>query len=253
MDRQFTTVETQGRIAKVTFCNPPVNATNEAAYRELTEVFRELSARDDISVVIFCSKGKGFMGGNDVGEIRGHTKAQHPKYQKVLSDCMVAVMQCRHPVICAVQGYAIGAGLVFAAASDLVVASDDAWFNLPELTLGIVAGASFAMTVLPEKVVKYLCFTGNRLTAREMQQYGAVNYVVPRDSLMEKAGEIAGRITEMPPTALTYFKEAVGMLYNHQCDVKFQLETAYTGRVLETPEKEEAVNAFFEKRKAKYF
>lgn len=253
MARQFTKIEVKNRIARVTYHKPPVNATNGEAYRELTEVFGELSARDDISAVLFCSEGKGFMGGNDVAEIKGHTKAAHPQYQKLISDCMTSVIQCRHPVICAVQGYAIGAGLVFAASSDIVVASDDAWFNLPEITLGIVAGASFAMTVLPEKIVKYLCFTGNRLTAQEMLQYGAVNFVTPRDRLMDKAEEIAARIAEMPPATLTYFKEVIGLFYNHQCDQKFQLETAYTGRVLETPEKEEAVNAFFEKRKPNYF
>jgi len=237
------------KIVTITFSKPPVNALNQEAYLEITDAFNKLNQRDDIRVIVLCSEGKGFLGGNDISEIQSHTKKSHPQYQKIITDCMGSIVECKHPVIGAVQGYAIGAGMVVAVACDLVVASEDAWFNVPELSLGVVAGASFLMAILPEKIVRYLCYTGAHISATEMLNLGAINFVVQREQLMAKANEIAGRIAAQPPTALTYFKEVLNLHYNRQYDKKFLLETAYTGRILETPEKQECVNAFFEKRK----
>lgn len=246
---RFVKISEIDKTATVTFSKPPVNALNQEVYLEITDAFNKLNQRDDIRVVILCSKGKGFLGGNDINEIRSHTKINHPEYQKIITDCMVSILECKHPVIGAIQGYSIGAGMVVAVACDLVVASDDAWFNVPEISLGVIAGASFLMAALPEKVVRYLCYTGAHISAPEMLNLGAVNFVVSREQLMAKANEIAGKIVSQPPTAVTYFKEVMNMHYNHQFDKKFLLETAYTGRILGTPEKQECIDAFFEKRK----
>jgi enoyl-CoA hydratase len=246
---KFLNIAKKNKIATVTFSKPPVNALDQEAYLEIADAFNNLSQSDDIQVVIFCSEGKGFLGGNDIGEIKSHTKKSHPQYQKIIADCMESIISCRHPVIGAVQGYAIGAGTVVTCSCDLVVASEDAWFNVPELSLGVIAGASFLMSFLPEKVVRYMCYTGARLSAQEMNNLGAINFVVPREQLLVKANDVAEKIASQPPTSLAYFKEIMNIQYNHQFAQKFQLETAYTGRVLETPEKMECVDAFFEKRK----
>jgi enoyl-CoA hydratase len=248
----FVKITKKKKVATWPFSKPPVNVLSQEAYLEIANAFNSLSQRDDVQVIIFCSEGKGFLGGNDVSEINTHTKKSHPQYQQIIADCMDSIASCRHPVIGAIQGYAIGAGMVVACACDMVVASEDAWFNVPELSLGVIAGASFLMSFLPEKVVRYLCFTGDRITADDMLSLGAINYVVSRDQLMTKAEAIAEKIASQPPTALTYFKEIMNIHYNHQFGQKFQLETAYTGRVLETPEKQECLNAFFEKRKPNF-
>jgi enoyl-CoA hydratase len=246
---KYLKISENNKIATVTISKPPVNALNQESYLEITDAFNTLNQRDDVQVVIFCSEGKGFLGGNDISEIRSHTKKNHPQYQKIIADCMTSILECKHPVIAAVQGYSIGAGLVVASSCDMVVASEDAWFNVPELSLGVIAGASFLMAFLPEKVVRYLCYTGAHISAKEMLDLGAINFVVPREQLLAKAYEIAEKIAAQPPTALTYFKEVMNLHYNHQFANKFLLETAYTGRILDTPEKQECVNAFFEKRK----
>jgi len=246
---KYLAVSEIDKIATVTFSKPPVNALNLESYLEITDAFKSLNQRDDIQAVIFCSEGKGFLGGNDIDEIRSHTKKTHPRYQKIISDCMVSILECKHPVIGAVQGYSIGAGMVVAISCDLVVASDDAWFNVPELSLGVIAGASFLMAALPEKIVRYLCYSGAHISAAEMLNFGAINFVVPREQLIVKVNEIAGKIASQPPASLTYFKEVMNIHFNHQFEKKFLLETAYTGRILETAEKQECLDAFFEKRK----
>ena len=252
MAYQYYKVEVADHIAVVTFQNAPVNAMNAAAYRETAQVFREVGQRPDVRCMIFRTEGKGFIGGNDVSEISGHNRSNHAAYQEIVGNGVCAIQDCAVPVIGVVQGYAIGVGLIMAIVCDLVVASERAWFNLPEVSLGITAGTSFVMTALPEKLVKYLCLTGNRLTAQEMLSYGAVNFVTPPEQLMDKAMELAQKIAGQPPHTVRDYKAWSKFCYNHQSAEKFQLETVYTGRLLETAEKEECVKAFFEKRSPQF-
>ena len=252
MSYQFFAIQTEGYIATVTYSNQPVNAMSAASYTELASVFFELGARKDIRCIVFKTEGKGFIGGNDVNEIAGHTRMNHAAYQEIVGKGVSAIQDCPVPVIAVVQGYAIGVGMIMALASDLVVASDKAWFNLPEISLGIVAGTSFVKTALPEKLVKYLCLTGEHLTAKEMQEYGAINFVCPKEELMRKAMELAEKIAAQPPYTVRIYKDWSKKCYNNQSAQKFQEETVYTGLILETPEKEECMRAFREKRPASF-
>lgn len=252
MEYTYIRREIKDQIAVITYSNGKVNAIGAQGYKEIAHAFQEINGRNDVRVVIFKTQGKGFLGGNDVADIRDHNRENHPAYQKLVGDAVMSIINCKVPVIGMIQGYAIGVGTVITAAFDVAVASENAWFNMPELSLGVVAGASFAMTMLPEKVVRYMCFTGEKLSAYEMYEYGAVNFVVPLEELEKKVFAIAEKIKEQPPFATSLFKECMNMHYNHQSDKKFQLETAYTGRLFGTEEKIESAAAFFEKRKPRY-
>lgn len=252
MGYQYFQVEVADHIATITYQNAPVNAMNADAYREMAEVFYDVGARKDVRCAVFRTEGKGFIGGNDVTEIAKHNRDNHAAYQDLVGRGVCAIQDCAVPVIAAVQGYAIGVGLIMAIVCDLVVASEKAWFNLPEISLGITAGTSFAMTALPEKLVKYLCLTGERLSAKQMMDYGAVNFVVSPEELLERAMELARKIAAQPPRTVRDYKTWSQKCYNHQSAEKFELETVYTGRLLETEEKAECMKAFFEKRPAKF-
>ena len=251
MDARFN-VTVENRIATVTYHNAPVNATDLSAYGVFVGIFHELDLRQDVSVVILRTEGKGFCAGNNIKEIKTHTPESHADYQQHLIDAFEAISQCRYPVICAVQGYALGAGFVFPAASDLIVASDDAYFALPEISLAVISGVGYALKMLPECVARYVCMTGEHISALEMKECGAINYVVPRDQLMDKVMEIATRLSKMPPHALVYMKEVLNQHTNHENRRKFKLEDAYTARLFGMPEKLEAASAFLEKREPHY-
>lgn len=240
------------RIAVVTYTNPPVNATSSQDYEEFTKIFHDLDQRSDIGAVVFCTEGKGFMAGNDIKELKTHTPEGHAAYQQRLIDAFESICNCRHPVIGAVQGYALGAGFVFAACCDMVVAAEDAYFALPEITLAVISGVGYAIKMLPECAARYICLTGKPLGAGEMLNFGAINKVVSRDRLMEEAMEIAEGIAKLPPYAVTCMKELLNQHCNNEHRRKFKLEDAYTGRLFGLPEKQEAVNAFLEKREPKY-
>ena len=239
-------------IAVVCYYNPPVNAINSEVYDAFTDLFHRLDARDDINVVVLKTKGKGFMAGNDIKDLKTHTPKSHAAYQQKLIDAFESIVQCRYPVIGEVQGYALGAGFVFAACCDMVIASDDAYFALPEISLCVISGVGYALKMLPECAARYICMTGLPLKADEMLNFGAINKVVGRDCLEEETMKIAERIASLPPHAVTYMKELMNQHCNHEHRRKFKLEDAYTGRLFGLSEKEEAVNAFLEKRQPVY-
>ncbi len=247
---KFFTCKIENRIAQVIYERPPVNAMNGEAYGEMAKVFEEISNEKGVRCVVLRTKGKGFIGGNDVDEIAAHTRENHSAYQEVVGAAVMAVKNCKIPVIAMVQGYAIGSGMLIALACDLVVAGEKAWFALPEISLGIVAGMSFAMNDLPEKLVHYMCLTGNRVSAKELWNHGAVNLVTNAEELEQKTLEIAGKVAGQPPRTVKSYKECVKKEYNRRSEEFFRMETAYTRKLLETDEKKECLQAFYEKRTA---
>lgn len=252
MQHEFVSLAVSDHIATITFNHPPVNAMNVQAYNEMSEAFESVSKNPDVRCVVLRAEGKGFIGGNDIGEIDGHRRDNHAAYQAIVGRCGSAVLNCPVPVIGAVQGYAIGVGVVLALACDLVVCSTKAWFKLPEVSLGMVAGTSFVMRALPEKLVKYMCLTGRRLTAADLKAYGAVNEVVEPDELMKTVTELANEIAVQPPRTVRAFMDWYRKCDGHQTERNFDLETVYTGLLLETDERRECLKAFHEKRPASF-
>lgn len=243
----------KNRVAIVTYRNAPVNTTNPEAYQAFSDMFHQINERRDVGAVILRTDGKGFMAGNDIHDLNLHTAQTHAAYQQKLINAFESITNCRYPVICAVQGYALGAGFAFPAAADFVIASDDAYFALPEVTLGVISGVGYALKMMPECLARYACMTGERISAQKMLEVGAIYQVVPRDQLMQAATKMAEKLASMPPETLVYMKEVLNQHCEHEYRRKFRLEDAYTSRLFGSSEKEEAVNAFLEKRKARFY
>ena len=252
MDYQNITLEVQERICTITVNRPPVNAINAQTYEELTDAFTGINFRNDISVVIFKGAGRGFIAGNDINDIKLMTKENHHAYQDVLCGSAVSVMKCKYPVIGAIHKFALGAGLVFAAACDIVIASEGTKFGIPEVTLSIVSGSSFLSLMVPDKIVRYMALSGKPLTAEELYSLGGINKVVREEDLFDEALMLARDMAGNPPTAMQFSKEAININRSAQIEKKFLTETLYTDRMLGTPEKTECTNAFFEKRKPNF-
>lgn len=252
MEYEFVKLKVENRICTISVNRPPVNAINAQTYRELTDAFTSINFRSDISVVVFHGEGRGFIAGNDINDIKIMTKENHHAYQDVLCGCALSVMRCKYPVIGAIHKFALGAGLVFAAACDIVIAAEDTRFGIPEVTLSIVSGSSFLSLMVPDKIVRYMALTGRSITAQQMQEYGGIWKAVKGDKLMGEAMDLAREMVGNPPTAMQFSKEAINMNRNAQIEKKFLTETLYTDRMLGSPEKTECTNAFFEKRKPNF-
>jgi crotonobetainyl-CoA hydratase len=189
-----------------------MNALNGAAHAELRAIWEDFRDDDDLWVAIFSGAGdRAFSTGNDLKESANRSpeaRAQtRPPFAGLTSD-----FECWKPIIAAVHGYCIAGGFEAALACDLIVAADTTVFSLPEVKVGLVAGAGglhrLARTA-PLKTVMGMVLTGNRMSAHRAMELGIVNEVVPVDELMAAAERWAADIIACAPVAVRLTKEAV--------------------------------------------
>jgi enoyl-CoA hydratase len=156
------------------------------------------------------------------------------------------------PVIGAVHGAALGTGLAIAASCDLVVASDDATFGLPEVGVGVMGGAKHLSRLVPQPMVRRMFFTARAVPAHELYRVGGIEAVVPRDELMAAAGALADEISRHSPTALRVAKKALNAIEVMDLKPGYQYEQGCTAFMSGHPDSKEAINAAREKRPPKY-
>ena len=250
MSNVLVTVDAESRIATVTLNKQPLNVCDRFFYAEIQAAFEELNMRSDISVVILNSACKNFCAGGDLSEIQMcSTEENVAMISGGAVGCMSAIYGCKWPVVAAVNGKAIGAGLALAASCDVCIAAEDTIFSLPEITAGYIGASEFIQMLMPRRHARYYVFTGDSLTAQEMWRLGGVLDVVPAESLMERATAAAKRIAAQSPLALAYFKEAMNHNDDEQLGKKYMHEATYTLKYNGSDDCKETFAAFKERRK----
>ena len=200
-------------VAEVVMDNPPVNALTVAGWFELADVVRALGADPAVRVVILTAEGRGFNAGVDIKEMQateGFTAligANRGCYA-----AFAAVYECEVPVIAAVHGYCLGGGIGLVGNADIIVASDDATFGLPEVDRGALGAATHLARLVPQHRMRAMVYTSATATAAELHQYGSVLRVVPRDALLAVAHEVAGEIASKSPTVIRPGRTAGSMI-----------------------------------------
>lgn len=238
-------------IATVTLDRPPVNAQNTAARERLIEVFDELSDREDVRVVILTAAGKMFSAGADIKE-RGDIAQKLGAYRRnnrTVRETFNAIRDCEKPVIAAVNGGAIGAGCVLALSCDIILVSDDAYFAMTELDVGLAGGAKFLTEHFGRSAAREIYFTSRRVMAQELERLGVVSYRLPQDQLMTKAREIATTIAGKSPVAVRLVKRAFNTVEEMPTRDGYRFEQTVTVELSKTEDTKEAQRAFVEKRK----
>ena len=189
MKLETVRLEVADHIATVTIDRPPVNAQNQKAREELIRVFDAISDRDDVRVVILTAAGKVFSAGADVKERVGIARepGDYIRNNRLVREYFYAISDCSKPVICAVNGGAFGAGFALMLACDIMLASEDAYFVISELDVGLAGGARFLMDHFGKSMARYIYFTGRRIPAAELHRLGVITACVPRDKLMDEA------------------------------------------------------------------
>ena len=191
-------------VLEVVLDRPKANAIDAATSRELGRVFADFRDDPGLRVAIFTGAGERFFSaGWDLGAAAGG-EAFEADYGEGGFGGFPELPERNKPVICAVNGLAVGGGFEIAMAADLVVAADHAAFFLPETGLGIIpdAGAIRLPRILPRVVANEVLYAGRRLAADEALRWGLVNAVVPADRLMDEARALAGRIVASAPLAV---------------------------------------------------
>src|SRR6202011_1359150 len=173
---------------------PPVNALTIQAWFDLAEILLRQGKDPAISTVILAAEGRGFCAGPDMKELAAGGRDALIQVNRACYAAFAAVFDCEVPVIAAVQGFCVGGGIGLVGNADIVVASDDAVFGLPEVDRGALGAATHLSRLVPLHKMRAMFFTGSMITAAELLAFGTVERVVPRAQLMDTAREIAQQI-----------------------------------------------------------
>jgi len=252
MAYQNIVFEKEENIAIITFNRPDaMNALNNQTRAEFREAIATVAADDQIKVVVLTGNGKAFVAGSDIKEFNQTT----PYVAHNINRLGEMVEKLEKPVIAAVNGFCLGGGCEIAMGCDIIIASDKARFGQTEINIGIIPGGGGTQR-LPRLIgvcrAKELIYTGDIIGADEAYRLGLVNRVVPADQLMPTAKELAKQIAAKSAAALKLAKTAInrGMQTNLESGLKYEYELYSLALSLE--DKAEGVNAFLEKRAAKF-
>src|SRR3954467_5528136 len=251
MELDAVRLEVSDFIATVTIDRPPVNAQNQKAREELIRVFDAISDRDDVRVAILTATGKVFSAGADVKERVGLVQepGDYIRNNRLVREYFYAVSACAKPVICAVNGPAFGAGFALMLACDIMLASEDAYFVMPEVDVGLAGGAGFLMQHFGKSMARYMYFTARRIPAAELYRLGVISACVPREKLMDEAMTIAREIAAKSPKAVREIKRAFNVVEEMPTRDGYRYEQTITVDLSHTEDAKEAQQAFVEKRK----
>lgn len=216
-------------IAEVVVDVPPVNALTVRAWFDLAEQITAAGQNPEARVVVLRAEGKGFNAGVDIKEMQaaegfdalvGANRGCHAAFK--------AVYECAVPVIVAVHGFCLGGGVGLAGNADVVVASDDASFGLPEVDRGALGAATHLARLVPQHKMRAMVYLAETASAEELHHYGSVYAVVPRDQLREAALEVAGKIAAKSPTVIRAAKESLNGIDPVDVNRSYRFEQGFT-------------------------
>jgi enoyl-CoA hydratase len=241
-------IEVDDGVAVITINRPEArNAVNGAVSAGIAAAIEDLDARKDVRVLILTGAGGTFCAGMD---LKGFLSGDNPLAGGRGFGGMTQQPPAK-PIIAAVEGYALAGGFELVLACDLVVASEEAKFGLPEVTRGLAAGAGGLLRLqhrIPYHQAMRMVLTGERVPASELHEAGLIAAVVPAGQALEAARELAGRVAANAPLALTASKRVVVESADWPADEEYARQGEIIGAVFGSADAMEGAVAFAEKR-----
>jgi enoyl-CoA hydratase len=241
-------------IAEVVMDNPPVNALTVAGWFELADTITRLGRdHDNVRVLVLRAEGRGFNAGVDIKEMQ-----QTEGFDALVGAnrgcfaAFAAVYECEVPVIAAVNGFCLGGGIGLVGNADVIVASDDATFGLPEVDRGALGAATHLARLVPQHKMREMVYTAKPATAQELHHYGSVTKVVPREELRDAALAIARDIAAKSGTIIRAAKESLNGIDPVDVKRSYRYEQGFTFELNLSGVSDEARDAFVDKREAKF-
>jgi enoyl-CoA hydratase len=216
-------------IAEVVIDHPPVNALPVAGWYELADAVRSAGADPAVRVVVLRAEGRGFSAGVDIKEIQASQG-----YETLIGAsrgcfaAFAAVYECAVPVIAAVHGFCLGGGIGLVGNADVIVASDDATFGLPEVDRGALGAATHLSRLVPQHKARAMMYTSATATAAELHSFGSVHAVVPGAGLREAARQLAASIAAKDPAVIRLAKEAFNGIDLQDVRRSYRYEQGFT-------------------------
>jgi len=228
---------------------PPMNAFNADMVEEINRALGELLYRTDLKLLIFLAAGKNFCGGVSPEDF---TDDRSYQLIEALGRMYEQLQNLNIPILTVAQGMTLGAGFELVVFSDLAIAGESTKFGFPEIRMGLfpAIGCNILPRCMPPKRAAELILTGELISAKDAEQYGLLNMVVPDDKLSEQAGLIVGKLLQFSAPVLQMTKKALIEAQGKPMDQAIPaVESIYLNELLGLDDVQEGVKAFMEKRK----
>ena len=222
-------VDGRSGVRVVTMAAPPVNALSVQGWFDLAAALDEAGADPETKVVVLRAEGRGFNAGVDIKEMQ-HTEGFDALLgaNKGCFAAFRAVYECPVPVIAAVHGFCLGGGVGLVGNADIIVASDDAYFGVPEVKQGALGAATHMARLVPQHLMRTLYFTARTIKATELLQHGSVFEVVPREQLDDAALALAADIAGKDGRVIRAAKEALNGIDPVDVNKSYRFEQGFT-------------------------
>jgi enoyl-CoA hydratase len=239
----------EGGVATVTVDCPPVNALRVADWFAIADQLGDLGTKPDVRVVILRAEGRGFNAGVDIKEMQA-TEGFDALIgaNRGCFAAFAAVYECPVPVVAAVHGFCVGGGIGLVGNADVIVASDDAYFGLPEVDRGALGAATHLSRLVPQHKMRAMVYTSATATAQELHAFGSVWKVVPRDQLDAAAEELAAAIASKSPAVIRAAKESLNGIDPWDVKRSYRFEQGFTFELNLAGVADEHRDAFVAKR-----
>jgi len=219
-------------IVSVTVNYPPVNAIPSRGWFELADAITSAGRDQSTHVVILRAEGRGFNAGVDIKEMQNTKAAQGftalIDANRGCFEAFRAVYECAVPVVAAVNGFCVGGGIGLVGNADVIVASDDAKFGLPEVERGALGAATHLSRLVPQHMMRRLFFTAATVDAATLHHFGSVHEVVPRAELDEAALRVARDIAVKDTRVIRAAKEALNFIDVQRVNASYRMEQGFT-------------------------
>ncbi|MBN1250913.1 MAG: crotonase/enoyl-CoA hydratase family protein [Bacteroidales bacterium] len=261
-------VEIENKIANVAFNRPEkANALNMDAWIEMQTIFETLSNSDEVRVIILSGEGKHFCSGIDlellmsIGSFKdiscsGKRSEKIRALIQKLQNTITAIEKCSKPVLAAIHNGCIGGGVDIVSACDMRYCSQDAYFTIKEIDLGMVADIGTLQRlpkIISPGMAAEMAYTGRKVHGQEAQSIGLVNNCyTSKETLMENVMQIATTIASKSPLSIRGTKDVLRYTRDHSVDDALNYMTTWNAAMLLSEDLTEAFKATIEKRQAKF-
>ncbi|MGH3435508.1 MAG: enoyl-CoA hydratase family protein [Sciscionella sp.] len=224
---------------------PPVNALPIAGWFGLAEAMRAADTDPAVRVVVLRAEGRGFNAGVDIKEMQNTTGFD--ALVGANRGCYVAfkaIYECAVPVVAAVNGFCLGGGVGLVGNCDTIVASDDAYFGVPEIDRGALGAATHLARLVPQHLMRTLYFTSRTISAADLVQHGSVLETVPAEELLDATLGVAAEIAAKDPRVIRAAKAALNGIDPIDVNHSYRFEQGFTFELNLTGAADEHRDAF---------
>lgn len=254
-------VDAEHGVATITLDRPDrLNALTFDVYRELRDAFRALDTEEGVRSIVLTGAGRAFCSGGDVEDIIGALFGRSYEglldFTRLTGDLILAMRDCRRPIVAALNGTVAGAGAVMAAASDVRIGATSAKIAFLFTKVGLSGADMGAAYLLPRLIgfgrASELLMTGDFISAEEAHRIGLYNRVVADDAVMDEAVAFARKLAAGPSFALGVTKDMLNREDSMDLRSAIRAEADIQAACMQSPDFREAYEAFTEKRKPRF-